>query len=250
MSDGFPIPAPNRLPVRIDPCPIVEAIFEVRFTSKVPLATLPGMLYAQIREKYPQQKQLPVAQLPEQIRQQDPTLANLPLLQFLGNDFLIQAGPSMVSLVTKPNEYPGWSAIHQELEWFLEKLKLADVVNETERIGVRYIDFFSTDVLNHFIMGLQVNGQPLTSSECAMTTVLRQGALAMRLQITNSAIIGTKEGPKRGTVLDVDSWFSALDAKVFENGLQRFDEAHHTIKSLFFGLLKPEFLATLNPEYK
>jgi uncharacterized protein (TIGR04255 family) len=241
---------PERLPSRIDPCPIVEAIFEVRFTSLVPWTTLPGMLFAQIRDKYPEQKSLPLAQVPEELRNQDPNLANRPLLQFLGNGFLVQAGPRLVSLATKTNEYPGWHAINQELVWLLDKLRQAGVVRETERIGVRYIDFFPSDVLSRFLLGVRVSEQPLTGAECTVTTVLRNGPLAIRLLLTNAAFVEMKDGPKKkGTVLDADAWFGALDANVFENGLERFGEAHQKIKELFFGLLRPEFLATMNPEY-
>lgn len=250
MSNDFPIPVPQRLPLRISPCPIVEAIFEVRFTSLVPWTTLPGMLYAQIREKYPEQKDLPLAQVPEVLRNQDPNLANMPLLQFVGQNFLVQAGPRLVSLVTKTNEYPGWQAVSQELAWLLDRLRDAKVVRETERIGVRYIDFFPADVLSQFLLGVRVDEQPLTGAECTVATVLRKGPLAIRLQLTNAAIVTMKDVPRKGTVLDTDAWFGARDANVFENGLQRFGEAHQTVNEVFFGLLKPEFLATLNPEYK
>ena len=46
MSDAFPIQIPDRLPTRIAPCPIVEAIFEGRFVSPELWATMPGLLYA------------------------------------------------------------------------------------------------------------------------------------------------------------------------------------------------------------
>ena len=107
MSDAFPILIPDRLPISISPCPIVEAIFEARFVSPQPWATMPGLLFAQIRERYPEQKTLPVAQLPEEMRRQDANLLVLPLIQFLSDDFLIQLGPRVVCLVTKPNAYPG-----------------------------------------------------------------------------------------------------------------------------------------------
>jgi len=93
MSDAFPIQIPERLPIGIAPCPIVEAYFEARFVSPQPWATMPGLLFAQIRERYPEQKTLPVAQLPEEVRRQDATLLVLPLIQFLSDNFLVQLGP-------------------------------------------------------------------------------------------------------------------------------------------------------------
>ena len=249
MTDDFPIPMPDRLPVRIEPCPIVEAIFETRFVSPEPWTTMPGLLFAQIREKYPEQKTLPVAQVPEELRRQDPALIHLPLIQFLSESFLIQLGPRVVSLVTKPNSYPGWMAIERELGWLLERLKAAGVIGETERLSARYIDFFQGDVFTKLRLGLQVNGQPLQGLQTDLTTVLRQGALTIRLNVTNGAVVATKHGPKPGSVLDVDAWFGPIEVDLFGNGLARFGEAHQAIKGLFFGLITPDLLATLNPVY-
>ena len=250
MSDAFPIQIPERLPIRITPCPIVEAIFEARFVSPQPWATMPGLLFAQIREKYPEQKTLPIAQLPEELRRQDPALLRLPLLQFLSKTFLIQLGPRVISLVTKPNAYPGWSAIEPELKWLLERVKAAGFVGETERLSARYIDFFGGDVFPGLRFGLQINDKPLLGGQTAVTTILRRGPLAIRLQATNGAIVATKEGPKPGSVLDIDAWFGPLDVDLFGNGLARFGETHDAIKGLFFGLIKDELLAKLNPTYE
>jgi uncharacterized protein (TIGR04255 family) len=250
MSDGFPIQIPVRLPIRLTPCPIVEAIFETRFVSPQPWATMPGLLFAHIREKYPEQKTLPMAQLPEELRRQDPALLILPLIQFLSETFLIQLGPRVVSLVTKPNAYPGWSAIEQELKWLVERLKGAGFVGETERLSARYIDFFGGDIFTALRLGLQINDQPLRGTQTDVTTFLRRDALSIRLQATNAAIVATKEGPTSGSVLDVDGWFGPLEVDLFGNGMARFAEAHHAIKGLFFGLIKPELLSKLNPTYE
>jgi len=249
MPDTFPVSIPDRLPIRIEPCPIVEAIFEARFVSPESWATLPGLLYAQVREKYTEQKNLPLAQVPEEFRRQDPALQHLPLLQFLSKDFLIQLGPRVVSLVTKPNAYPGWPAIKEELDWVIQRIQAASFVGETERLGVRYVDFFEGDVFSELHLHLAVNDQPLTGAQTDVTTVLRRGPLVIRLRVTNGAIVGTAQGPQPGSVLDVDAWFGPPEADLFENGVARFGEAHDTIKGLFFGLLKPELLATLNPVY-
>jgi uncharacterized protein (TIGR04255 family) len=250
MPDPLPIPIPTRLPVRIDPCPIVEAVFEIRFTSTETWSTMPGLLYAQIREKYREQRQLPIASLPEEMRRQDPALARLPLMQFLGGDFLIQLGARVVSLVTKPNAYPGWAAIETELRWMLERLQGAGFVNEGERLGVRYIDFMAEDVFQNLILGLQVAGQALAGVQADVTTVFSREPLTIRLQVANGAIVARPSGPQRGSVLDLDAWFGALDFGVFSNSMNRFSEAHCAIKKLFFGLLRPEYLAKLNPVYE
>jgi uncharacterized protein (TIGR04255 family) len=250
MSSSFPIPIPARLPRKIEPCPIVEAVFEVRFTTTEPWRTLPGLLHEKIRERYPEQRDLPLAQIPDEIRRQEPTLANLPLMQFLGADFLVQLGPSVINLITKPNAYPGWARIQEQLRWLVEKVQEAGFIREAGRLGVRYIDFFEDDIFSKLALEVVVAAQPLRGSELRVATVLRRGAFTARLLVTNSAILGTVTEAKRGSVLDLDVWLGPLDFELFVNGMDKFSEAHLMVKQCFFGLAKADFVASLNPTYE
>jgi uncharacterized protein (TIGR04255 family) len=250
MNHEFPIPMPERLPIKIDPCPIVEAILEMRFITSESWRTLPGLLFAHIRERYPEQKDLPLAQLPEEIRRHEPAFTYQPLVQFLGRDFLIQFGPRVVSLVTKPNQYPGWAAVEKEMTWLLSQLEKLGFVSEGERLSVRYINFFSVDIFEKLLLDVITGRKRLAGAELSVATVLHRPPLTARLQVANSAILGTGNDAKHGSVLDVDVWAGSLDFEIFQNGLTKFGEAHQFEKQIFFGLLKDEFLRTLNPVYE
>lgn len=250
MGEPFPIPIPDRLPIKIDPCPIVETILEMRFITSESWRTLPGLLFANIRGRYPEQKDLPLAQLPEEIRRHEPAFTYQPLVQFLSRDFLIQFGPRVVSLVTKANEYPGWNAVEKEMAWLLSQLQKMGFVSEGERLGARYINFFGFDIFEKLLLDVTAGGKRLAGGELSVTTVLRQPPLTARLQVANSAILGTGNDAKHGSVLDVDVWVGSLDFEVYQNDLKKFGEAHYLEKQIFFGLLKPDFLKTLNPVYE
>jgi len=250
MNGEFSIPVPDRLPTRISPCPIVEAILEIRFITSESWRTLPGLLFAHIRDRYPEQKDLPLAQLPEEIRRREPAFTYQPLVQFLSRDFLIQFGPRVVSLVTKPNEYPGWAALENEMTWLLTELQKIGFIAEGERLGVRYINFFDLDIFEKLLLDVLTGGKRLAGAELSIATVLPRPPLTARLQVVNSAILGTGDTARRGSVFDVDVWLRSLDFDLFQNGLAKFGEAHQFEKQIFFGLLKPEFLTTLNPVYE
>ena len=250
MNGDFQIPTPERLPIKIDPCPIVEAILEMRFVTSESWRTLPGLLFGSIRDRYPEQKDLPLAQLPEEIRRREPAFTYQPLVQFLSRDFLIQFGPRVVSLVAKPNQYPGWAALEQEMTWLLTQLEKIGFISEGERLGVRYINFFDFDVFEKLLLDVLTGGKRLAGAELSIATVLRRPPLTARLQVVNSAILGAGDGVRRGSVLDVDVWLRSLDFDLFQNGLAKFGEAHQLEKQIFFGLLKPEFLLTLSPMYE
>jgi uncharacterized protein (TIGR04255 family) len=249
MANEFPIPTPDRLPIKIDPCPIAEAILEIRFVTSESWPTLPGLLFAKIRERYPEQKDLPLVQLPEEIRRREPAFTYQPLIQFHSRDFLIQFGPRVIGLVTKSKEYLGWAALEEEMTWLVSELQQTGFVSEGERLGVRYINFFSLDIFEKLELEVSTGKKPL-AGELSVTSVLTRPPLTSRLLVANSAILGTGDSARHGSVLDVDVWLGSLDFDLFQNGVAKFAEAHHFEKQIFFGLLKPDFLATLNPAYE
>ena len=249
MAEEFPIPIPDRVPIKIDPCPIVEAILEIRFITSESWPTLPGLLFAKIRERYPEQKDLPLAQLPDEIRRREPAFTYQPLIQFHSRDFLIQFGPRVVSLVTKSKQYPGWAALEEEMTWLVSELQQTGFVSEGERLGARYINFFNFDIFEKLELEVSTDKKRL-AGELSVTSVLTRPPLTSRLLVANSAILGTGDSARHGSVLDVDVWMGSLDFDLFQNGIAKFAEAHHFEKQIFFGLLKPDFLATLNPVYE
>lgn len=250
MSNSFPITIPDHLPTKITPCSIVESVFELRFVTTESWRTLPGLLYAAIREKYPEQKDLPLARLDDEFRRQDSALTYLPLMRFSSERFIIQFGPRVVSLVTKTNAYPGWLAIEGELKWLLERIQEAGFVREGERLSVRYIDFFTMNIFSGLKLDVRIDDHPLSAGELHVATVLRRPPFVVRAQIANNAIVGLGAEAKTGSILDLDVWLGPMDFELFTNGLAKFGEAHALVKQVFFGLMRDEFLTSFAPEYK
>ncbi len=249
MSAPFPIPFPDRLPTRISPCPIIEAILEVRFVTKEDWSVLPGLLYACIRERYGEKKPLPLSQLPEEFRKSDPGLIYQPLVQFLRPGFVVQFGPRVLALAAV-GEYPGWSAIRDEMAWLLAQVEKASFLLEGERLGMRYIDFFPGDVFPNLVIRTMIGDTPLDGSEMALTKVLRHPPYTARLVLNNSSMVTAGADARRGSILDLDLWLGPSHFDLFTNGIEQFGKAHELNKQVFFGLLRPEFLATLSPEYR
>ena len=57
-----------RLPKSISPCPIREAIAEVRFESNVPADAVFGIVYQALQKDFPKSEALPIVALPTLIR--------------------------------------------------------------------------------------------------------------------------------------------------------------------------------------
>lgn len=244
----FPIPTLEKLPARITPCPILEAVMEIRFVTGVDWALLPGLLYTQIKDRYPRSEKLPIAEMPEEFFRNDPVLTYSPRMRFVGDGFVVQFGPRVVSLLTR-GEYPGWQRIHDELSWLLERLQVAGFVHEGERLGMRYIDFFEEDIFAHLVLDVRSGGQSISGVEMNFATVFRRGDLTARLLLNNGAMITRGNDVIGGSILDLDVWLEASGFDIFGDAVEKFEEAHRCNKEIFFGLLKTDFLDSLAPSY-
>ena len=245
----FPIPTLEKLPTRISPCPILEAVMEIRFVTGQEWSVLPGLLYSQISDLYPKIEKLAVFELPEEILRNDPALVYAPRLRFAGEGFVIQFGPRVISLLTR-GEYSGWGRIKEELAWLLERLKLAGFIHEGERLGMRYIDFFEEDIFSRLVLDVRSGGQSISGVEMNFATVFRRGDLTARLLLNNGAMVTRGNKVIGGSILDLDVWLEASGFDIFGDAVEKFEEAHRCNKEIFFGLLKTDFLDSLAPSYE
>jgi uncharacterized protein (TIGR04255 family) len=115
---------------------------------------------------------------------------------------------------------------------------------------MRYIDFFAEDIFPHLVIGIRADGEPVEGFDMSFTTAFCSGDFNARLILNNGALVTRPDGVIRGSILDLDLGLESSAFDVFENSLERFEEAHRRNKEIFFGLLKPEFLGRLSPKYQ
>lgn len=242
------IPEVSAVPTRITPCPILEAILEVRFVTPTPWSVLPGLLFQQIRDRYGEPANLPLANMPEEIRRLEPHFVHLPLISFEGTQFLIRLGPRVISLSSR-GDYPGWSAVQAEMSWLVGRIREAGFFAEGERLGMRYIDFFSGDIFPNLRIRPVCADTGVEGVEISMTLAFEREDFQARLILNNSVAADIGGQVKNGSVFDLDLSLGAGRFDFFTNGLECFERAHRHNKEIFFGLLEPEFLSTLSPEF-
>jgi uncharacterized protein (TIGR04255 family) len=245
---SLPIPTLAKFPTRITPCPILEALLEVRFVTSTPWNVLPGLLFQRIREKYSESKDLPLAKIPEELRRSEPNFSHLPLVSFDAGGYSIRLGPQVIALHSL-GEYPGWTSIHAEMTWLVEQIREVGFFGEGSRLGMRYIDFFQGDIFPNLRIRPVCADDGVTGIETSMTFAFEREEFGARLILNNSVSAEIGGEPRTGSVFDLDLSLNAGQFDLFENGLARFEDAHRINKEIFFGLLSPEFLSTLSPEY-
>ncbi len=236
----------SKLPQKISPCPIKEAIVEVRFESEIPSDAVFGIFYSEFKTDYPTVDELPILQLPEFVRKQDKTLQHKPHYKLSNNDgFLFQVGPRVVSLISVA-PYSGWSEFYERLKDIVTRIGKLDVVNSYTRIGVRYINHFEINVFDVVTLQVALPGHELNNYGTSIRSEIPAGAFKSTLQISNNVDIIGNEKTTKCSIIDIDTFIENPQEDV--NVL--IENVHLEEKKLFFTLLKPEFVESeLNPEY-
>ncbi|MDZ7755504.1 TIGR04255 family protein [Rhodohalobacter sp.] len=82
-----------KLPAKIEPCPILESVIEVRFSSNEISEAIFGLFQREIRETLPKYERLGILDLPEAIRRQEPNLKYKPHFKFTSDEYDVNLGP-------------------------------------------------------------------------------------------------------------------------------------------------------------
>lgn len=250
MADTYPIRIPDRLPKKIDPCPIVDSLFEVRFVSNVPSQAVLGMVYQKLRPEFPGVTTLPLAAMPEATIQANPTLLFQAHYRLEGERFVMLVGPRSVSVAIK-GAYPGWNAMFPKFIEIIDKVLQTELIANPGRFGLRYINFFPRDVLSRLVLSFSIQNQSISGRETFFKTILDWNTLKVILQVGKDVLVTNNVTGQvaTGSVIDIDC-FTTPNNSTLDRQIREFLEVAHTAeKQLFFGLLNPDFLDEFHPEY-
>lgn len=239
-----------RLPKKITPCPIIEAVVEIRFSSLIPPDAVFGIVYEGFKDVFPNKpSELPILQLPSQIRNSDPNLIYKPQYRFEDKNILLQIGPKSVSIVNT-GEYIGWSAFSPKIRECCKRIESLNIIKEKNRFGLRYVNLFEgQNVFDRLNMGLVIQSQQIIEDKAFINVEKKAGKFDIVFKISNSAKIQQNGEKVTGSLIDVDVFLMEGDKKIVFEIEDILEEAHNTEKEAFFGLLKDGFIASLNPEY-
>ncbi|URW79088.1 TIGR04255 family protein [Xiashengella succiniciproducens] len=232
------------LPKNINPCPIVDALLEVRFTSKINANAVFGLIYSVLQKEFQKVETLPILQLPDVVRASDPNLKYKPYYKISNENFVIQIGPDVISISSFP-KYLGWELFSKIIFDALTKIESVGIINVIERIGIRYINFFETNIFEKVNLKVCIGADDILYKNTIVRTEIEQGEFSSTLQVANNAIINGK----LGSIIDIDTFVTKNLDVFFSRKTELINAGHLKEKELFYSLLKPEFLNTLNPTY-
>ena len=245
----------DKLPVRLNKDPIIESIVEIRFARHPAFHVsdlLPGMLFTKLRESYPQLENLPVSHIPAEIRKTDLNLLFKPTRQLTGKKFSISIGDNVLSVsCTRP--YVGWSEFKPKIFEVLELVRETGIVQRVGRVSVKYINLIPAQMGGKNLASLKASVQlgnfNLVDHGCTIRTDILENKINSIIQIISDAtveLVTTKEKIS-GLLLDIDSIYDCKNINFWDNYRRLIEDVRKQEKEIFFGLLTPETLNTLEP---
>ncbi len=239
-----------KLPIKIMPCPIIEASMEIRFKSSFPQEAIFGVIYQDIKNDYINLQKLPIVELPESIRINDPNLQYAPYYRLFKDNFVLQIGAKVLSIsITKP--YSKWDYFNAEILKILSIIKKLNIINNIERIGLRYLNFFEFNIFEKIKFKMQLDEQEIKSSckNIIRLEFLKKG-INQVLQLSNNSNYIINNKMIHGSMIDIDNFIINLDMNSFDKIDKFLSDLHNLEKELFFAYLKDDFLKNeLHPEY-
>ena len=236
----------KKIPKKITPCPILESVVEIRFDTLLPSDAVFGVLYSRLSDKYREFERLPILQIPEVLRSQDPNLKFQPSYKLLDKDFWVQIGSNVI-LITNVNSYVGWNIFSERIKAVLNHVNESNIVNRVTRFGIRYISFFNLDIFEKINFNLTLNSEEFPSEQLIIRSLLRREEFLINLQLANKTI--ASKSMEIGSIVDIDTFIENEDLSISEIESSLLEKSHNEQKKLFFGILNDEFLNSLNPEY-
>lgn len=235
------------LPTKVTPCPIIESVAEVIFDRNLDIepSAVYGKVYDALKKRYQSVENMPIYQLPEQIRLNDDNLKNKPWHKFYNKNFEVLVGGNIVAVVAK-KEYQGWTAFSDEINYVFNVFEAANISSSITRIGLKYVDMFGFPIVNK--IGISISSDLAMDEKLEMqfrTVLPEKDSLNAILSIMNNVRIEYMgEALENISLLDIDVYriFDIKDSCNYKEAIKILGDSHQYQKQLFFSLAKEEFL--------
>jgi uncharacterized protein (TIGR04255 family) len=234
------------LPTKLNKEPLVDALFEIRFSSPVPAASsvLTGPLFSKLSATLPTQiERLPISDVPSQMRGSDPFLKYQPLLKLNKDDFMVMVGDLSIAVACQL-PYPGWKLFKPKIIETVNIIKEANVIEFIERYSMKYVDIIEADNIAAQIkrtkIDLTIGNHKLISEPVTVRVEITRGSFIHIVQIATpaSVTISGTGATKTGILVDVDTICNqkTYDLTKFTQELAgRLETIHTENKTMFLG---------------
>lgn len=246
----------NRIPVRLKKEPLLEAIWEIRFsgTQSSIADLLPGMVFKAQPGKYGKITRLPAGDIPTRIVEHDRNLRYAPKIRLENGNQAVQIGERVLTLNCR-RPYSGWERFSSDIRELVEVVQETGLIERLERFSLKYIDLIELEKpvgLEHLNLDLKMADYALADRPVQLRTEIKENDLIHIIQIISPAEASSTSVERRlkGVLLSIDSIKPMPENETWDDLAMRLDDVHELCKKMFFSILKPETISRLEPEYE
>lgn len=246
------------LPKKLIKEPMVDAIFEMRFSSSTAASSvLPGFFFAKLQPINWKVTQLPISEIPNQIRNADANLRYAPLMRIDWDNFIILIGDYTVGIGCKI-PYQGWIKFKERIERAVQIVMDTNIIQAIERYSLKYVDIIDGKDLAERIQRVNINimigSYPVENNIFTARVEIPKDNFLKVIQISSDAK-ALMEGGKvlEGVLVDIDTICrqQTSDLANFKSELSaRLEDLHQENKITFFDCLRQETIDYLEPVYE
>lgn len=239
-----------KLPKKINPCPVIEAVFEIRFSSSIPGDAVFGSVYSAFKASYPDLVKLPILQMPETVRDNDPNLKYLPHFRLGAGNYFLQVGPKVLSVAISgtENPYSGWGEFYPKIQELISAVYRMNIVESIERVGLRFVNLLPSEASSNFNIELKVADKTINNSKLNVLVEKVESELTCKYRVVGDSEINIGTVSKKGTIIDIDI-SSVCNSEMNSSKILKIAKSGRKIaKTQFFEIIG-DYVENLNPEY-
>lgn len=244
----------TNLPKRLQKEPLIDAIFEVRFTPAVPAmpvsSVLPGLFFASVNGEK-QIERLAVAELPAQFRALNPEMRFQPLLRLHVDGYAIAIGDENVSLACKL-PYRGWGSFKQQIIDTFDILMSSTVVGKIERYSMRYVNIIENigEGARRINLDITLGQRKLEREPFNLRVDIPRDDLQQVINLGFPASANLADGTSRhGVLVDIDVSCNAVSPDLHSNLPDKLEKIHKACKETFYECVTKDAVDFLGPIY-
>lgn len=147
--------------------------------------------------------------------------------------------------------YVGWNIYQKEIKNIITAMQECKIAKDFNRVQIRYIsEYHDLDIIDYINGNICIGDKtnPFRSQE------IKLNRIDENIKIFVSLVNKTKRKNPKGeeysaSLFDVNVYENFENSDSIEMVMSLLDKVHTIEKETFFGLLKTDFIQSLNPEY-
>lgn len=244
------------LPKKIKPDNLVETIVEIRMKPMCPPELWAGMISAHIKNLG--YKYIPAPQLSVRLDKNGKMAVSVESgkenttqgIFIKGNLRFVMQSDSL-SFNCNIGHYVGWDIYQKEIRNVISAIQECGIAKDFDRVQIRYIsEYLNIDIIDCIKGTININSEigPFKNQEIKLNRI--DGNMKVFVSLVNMTKRKGINGEERmSSLFDVNIYekFDSSDSVDFI--IELLNKIHNAEKETFFGLLKDDFVKSLNPEY-